>query len=180
MSDITPPPLDSGEEPNDPARKRKIRSEVAFLDPAAAALNIVNTPKLATKTGRRPNISDSGAQNTGPIENPSTYNDIPSVAPASERPNSLMTCACPPLYAELAKATVKVENAMSMVAAHLVRARKFFGFNGSLLRKVTRIGSSAVPVPIQAAIHGAVKYPTSGCGVLLDRLGMAEPRQPHP
>ena len=67
ISAITPPALVNGDEPNEPAKKRRIIRVQIFCDPAAPELNAVRAQYVMMKRICRPNSSLSGAQRRGPI-----------------------------------------------------------------------------------------------------------------
>lgn len=83
MSAITPPAFVSGDDPKAPAKNRMMMSVWIFFDPAAPALKAVRTAYVPKKRTCRPYSSDIGAHSNGPIANPRTKSDIPSVATSS-------------------------------------------------------------------------------------------------
>src|ERR1700722_12349113 len=118
MSAMTPPAFVKGDEPNAPARNRRMMSVEIFFEPAAPALQAVRAAYVPTKRICLPYNSDIGAQNRGPIANPSTNTAMPRVATSVLQWNASTTCTIEPEYAVDTKATAKVAKATMNVIDH--------------------------------------------------------------
>lgn len=66
ISAITPPALVNGDDPNAPAKKRRIISVQLFWAPAAPQLKAVKAQYVLIKSSCRPKSSLSGAHRRGP------------------------------------------------------------------------------------------------------------------
>ena len=68
----------------------------------------------------RPYISDKGAQNNGPMANPRTNKETPSIVCSSEASKASIICGIPPEYAEELNATASVATPSSTVIHHFL------------------------------------------------------------
>lgn len=72
MSAMIPPAFVMVEQPNIPAKKRSTNTAVRLGAPHTAAWKAVKGIRVMMYAGRRPQISDIGAQRKGPMTNPAT------------------------------------------------------------------------------------------------------------
>ena len=80
MSAMTPPIFVRGEDPKEPAKKRRMSSVQMFCAPAHPALKHAKSPKVTKNITCLPYISDIGEKSKGPTANPRTNKDSPRVA----------------------------------------------------------------------------------------------------
>lgn len=147
MSAITAPEMAIGTDPKLPAKKRRMIKVWMFLAPAAPAENTVRKKELRMKITRRPYISLSGAQTSGPTANPMTKRDIPRRASSSLIWKYSIISTVEPEYAEETRATTNVPIETREVMAHFDEFLKSIGFRGSSSIQDTINGSSSVPLP---------------------------------
>ena len=79
ISEIVPPEFPKGDEPKNPARKRRMIKVQMFWEPVVPALKAVNRKKVTMKMFRRPNVSLNGAKSNGPNAKPRTKSEMPRI-----------------------------------------------------------------------------------------------------
>ena len=108
MSEKTAATTASGQEAKTPPKKRQMRT-VWRSFPTAEPIEKIEKPNMAIINGSfLPRNSESGAHKSGPVANPSTYNDNPSIPTSVETPNCSATAAVAAEKMLLAKAAVNV------------------------------------------------------------------------
>jgi hypothetical protein len=97
-----------GQAPKNPEKNRQINTVCKSL-PVAHAISNTENPKLAITSGSLlPFNSENGVHRIGPVANPNTYNDVPSVATTDPTANFSEICLVAVLNIELANAAVMV------------------------------------------------------------------------
>lgn len=135
MSEMVPPEFVIAAEPNALAKKRRRSKPVIFGASVTPTLSSVYIVDEITKVRLRPYTSDSGAQNSGPMANPHTKSDRPSVATSVDTSKRLMRLSMVGEYAELAKVTVNMDRAWVMTMAHFRVLEKFKASSPSFCKK---------------------------------------------